>query len=41
MPVIYFSPMHPEVKSEKLGKCPKCGMRLEAQANEEDHQHRS
>lgn len=27
--VSYTCPMHPEVKSEKPGKCPKCGMNLE------------
>ncbi|MDD5686630.1 MAG: heavy metal-binding domain-containing protein [Elusimicrobia bacterium] len=26
---IYVCPMHPEVQSEKSGKCPKCGMNLE------------
>lgn len=26
---IYVCPMHPEVKSEKSGKCPECGMKLE------------
>jgi hypothetical protein len=25
---IYVCPMHPEVKSEQPGKCPKCGMPL-------------
>ncbi len=24
----YTCPMHPEVQSDKLGKCPKCGMEL-------------
>jgi len=24
----YTCPMHPEVKSDKRGKCPKCGMDL-------------
>ncbi|MEO7463421.1 MAG: heavy metal-binding domain-containing protein [Ferruginibacter sp.] len=24
----YSCPMHPEVKSDKPGKCPKCGMEL-------------
>ncbi len=24
----YTCPMHPEVKSDKPGKCPKCGMEL-------------
>ncbi|MEN3331032.1 MAG: hypothetical protein V7641_397 [Blastocatellia bacterium] len=27
----YVCPMHPEVKSKKPGKCPKCGMRLRAE----------
>lgn len=26
--VVYTCPMHPEVKSAKPGKCPKCGMTL-------------
>ncbi len=26
--VIYKCPMHPEVKADKPGKCPKCGMNL-------------
>ncbi len=25
----YFCPMHPEITSDKPGKCPKCGMELE------------
>lgn len=25
---IYSCPMHPEVQSDKLGSCPKCGMAL-------------
>jgi hypothetical protein len=25
---VYTCPMHPEVKSDKPGKCPKCGMDL-------------
>src|SRR3989344_4897704 len=29
---IYTCPMHPEVKSDKLGRCPKCGMSLVAKA---------
>jgi hypothetical protein len=29
---IYTCPMHPEVKSDKPGKCPKCGMTLEKKA---------
>jgi cytochrome oxidase Cu insertion factor (SCO1/SenC/PrrC family) len=27
--VVYTCPMHPEVKSKKRGKCPKCNMKLE------------
>jgi FtsP/CotA-like multicopper oxidase with cupredoxin domain len=33
--VIYVCPMHPEVTSEEPGSCPKCGMKLLAQAAEE------
>ena len=29
MKEVYTCPMHPEVKSDKPGKCPKCGMNLE------------
>jgi len=25
---LYTCPMHPEIQSDKSGKCPKCGMRL-------------
>ncbi len=28
MPAEYTCPMHPEIKSNKPGKCPKCGMAL-------------
>lgn len=28
MKILYTCPMHPEVKSDKSGKCPKCGMNL-------------
>ena len=34
----YTCPMHPEVKQKTPGKCPKCGMDLEAEAAS-DHQH--
>ena len=29
---VYTCPMHPEVKSDKPGDCPKCGMRLQPMA---------
>jgi hypothetical protein len=32
MKEIYTCPMHPEVQSDKPGKCPKCGMNLEKKA---------
>lgn len=32
----YTCPMHPEITSDKPGKCPKCGMEL---AEKENHQH--
>jgi FtsP/CotA-like multicopper oxidase with cupredoxin domain len=32
--VVYVCPMHPEVTSEEPGSCPKCGMKLLAQAAE-------
>jgi FtsP/CotA-like multicopper oxidase with cupredoxin domain len=30
--VVYACPMHPEVRSEEPGRCPKCGMKLLAEA---------
>jgi FtsP/CotA-like multicopper oxidase with cupredoxin domain len=35
VPVVYVCPMHPEVVSDEVGSCPKCGMKLLAQAAEE------
>jgi FtsP/CotA-like multicopper oxidase with cupredoxin domain len=34
VPVVYVCPMHPEVVSDEPGSCPKCGMKLLAQAAE-------
>jgi FtsP/CotA-like multicopper oxidase with cupredoxin domain len=34
VPVVYVCPMHPEVTSDAPGSCPKCGMKLLAQAAE-------
>jgi FtsP/CotA-like multicopper oxidase with cupredoxin domain len=34
VPVVYVCPMHPDVVDEEPGSCPKCGMKLLAQAAE-------
>jgi transcription initiation factor IIE alpha subunit len=33
--VLYTCPMHPDVKMDKAGKCPKCGMELSVSKKEE------
>lgn len=36
----YVCPMHPEVQSNKPGKCPKCGMKLKLREGEvKNHEH--
>src|ERR671933_1215862 len=35
VPIVYVCPMHPDVVNEEPGSCPKCGMKLLAQAAEE------
>jgi hypothetical protein len=37
--VTYTCPMHPEVISNKPGKCPKCGMNLELVKPKEEKKH--
>lgn len=37
MKAVYTCPMHPEVKSDKPGKCPKCGMNLEKKMKHAEH----
>ena len=36
VPVVYTCPMHPDVVSDEPGSCPKCGMKLLAQAGRSD-----
>ncbi len=37
MKAVYTCPMHPDVKSDKPGKCPKCGMKLEKKMMPMEH----
>ena len=39
MKEVYTCPMHPEVKSDKPGKCTKCGMKLEKKMMAKKHMH--
>ena len=31
--IMYFCPMHPEIRQTYPGNCPKCGMKLEPESN--------
>jgi YHS domain-containing protein len=37
MKEVYTCPMHPKVKSDKPGKCPECGMKLEKKMMHKEH----
>jgi len=37
MKAVYTCPMHPKVKSDKPGKCPECGMKLEKKMMPMEH----
>jgi hypothetical protein len=37
--VEYVCPMHPEVRQDKPGDCPKCGMKLVPEKGAKEHQH--
>jgi len=39
MKEVYNCPMHPKVKSDKPGKCPECGMKLEKKMMAKKHMH--
>ncbi|MFQ6082063.1 MAG: heavy metal-binding domain-containing protein [Candidatus Aminicenantia bacterium] len=39
MKEVYTCPMHSELKSDKPGKCPKCGMKLEKKMMVKKHMH--
>lgn len=39
MKEVYTCPMHPEVKSDTPGECPKCGMKLEKKMMSAAHMH--
>ncbi len=36
---VYTCPMHPDVKSDKPGECPKCGMKLKKKMRPMEHKH--
>lgn len=38
---VYTCPMHPEIRQDKPGICPKCGMTLEKIAGPSSHWHKS
>ncbi|MCI5111993.1 MAG: hypothetical protein MRY75_15690, partial [Marivita sp.] len=35
--MVYVCPMHPEVRQDQPGDCPKCGMHLVSEADLETH----
>src|SRR3989338_1069483 len=37
---VYSCPMHPEVRQDKEGKCPMCGMDLEKVVDQEDSENK-
>ncbi|NIO48614.1 MAG: YHS domain-containing protein [Candidatus Aminicenantes bacterium] len=40
MKEVYTCPMHPDVKSDEPGKCPKCGMKLEKKMMHKEMMHK-
>jgi Cu+-exporting ATPase len=38
-PVVYTCPMHPQIRSDKPGNCPICGMKLVPKKEEPHEEH--